>query len=497
MSEINTNQTSKIDVFALKKLCRTELVERGILNDHHLCGYSRKSIREFIRHPHKHSLEMIKIIKYVYLNSGYFKKIIQYYTNLVKTDCWTVDTEIGSASLYNVSADTLKANYLKYVKEISTYSLSTELSRILLNVFLYDVCFGFLIETSEGKTIFYFDPEDCRISGHVDGIFTYSVRREREGTAKFLSYPEEVQELMKQPIDKSLPKDLKMYVKIPYEKSFCVKYHDIFDFIFPPFFFIIEEILDIEDFKDLEKRRVENEVYKLLALKIPTNDEGKITLGDELVTPFAELAEDTVSKTIGILPTPFDITPIEFSTNNSDNANNVQNAINELYSELGVSQSLLSGASSGSELKISIEVDASDVYRILKQVDRLINFHCKLRLPTNTSYDFKFRYLEITSFNQDDKTDELLKLSQASCPTKVEMLATRGHNPARMLGNEIVENIVFELGNIWTPLKTSYTQSADSENSENNGRPSMDETEISDSTQVVQDNDSNDPDNRV
>lgn len=493
LDNYTSGKTNKIDMFALQRVCLTELVKDGWFNGNKICGYNREQIKKYVASPDKHRVPFIKLIRFMYLHSGYFKKIIHYHCNLALSNCWTIDTEIKNSKFYNIGEKDFKDRYFKFVKEVNSFNLDTELFKILLNVMLFDACFGYIIETSEGKTIYYFDPEDCVITGYIDGIPTYSVRVPSLKSKKWKEYPDEIK-LLFDNSDKNILSG-NNYVTIPYRKSICIKYHEIFDFLYPPFFFIIKEILDIEDFKDLEKTRVENEIYKILALKIPTTDEGNIALGDELVTPFAELASNIVADSIGVLPTPFDPTPIEFTTNTSNNINNVQNAIDELYSEVGVSKSLLSGASSGSELKISIEVDSAEIYRLLGQISRVINFHCKLRLPIESDYGFKFRYLDVTAFNQKDKSDEILKLAQASCPVKLELMSTIGHNPAKMFGNEFVENQIFKFTENWQPMKTSYTSA--SSDLDDNGRPKKEETEIEGVTQTGIDNDSNDPDNRV
>lgn len=479
-------------IYALSKLCKVELVEKGIITENMICGYNRKSIKAFLCRPHSHSNAFIKMIRHMYIHSGYFQKIIHYYSNLPLAECWTVDTEIKTPTPNDIDILKFKKDFFNYLYETKSYMLESEVSKILHRVFLYDVCYGYKIETGEGKTMFYFEPEDCVITGRIDGIPMYAVKKPSLKSKKIKTYPQEIQILFETANDLE---NYRGYVQIPYQKAFCLKYHDTFDFVFPPFFFIIKEILDIEDFKDLEKTRVENEIYKILALKIPTNDDGQIALGDELVTPFAQLANDIVANSIGILPTPFEVIPVEFSTNTTNNINNVQNAIDEMYSELGVSKSILSGATSGSEVKLGVQVDADEAFRVLKQVDRLINFHNRIKFPHNPKYSFSFRYLKITSFNQQTIIDELFKLAQASCPVKFELMASMGYNPVKTIGSEFIENTVFDLANVWTPMKTSYTQSAS--DSEENGRPKKDETEISDITQTTQKNDGNDPDNRI
>lgn len=501
----NKDETEKIKttVFALKQLCITELANKRYINRRTICGYDRKKIRCMLERPYYYAPEMINIIRFMYLHSGYFRKIIQYFVNLPKADCWTIDTEMKSHRFMDVDKDKIKTAYFKYINEVNSYNLNNELAKINTNVFLYDVCCAYVVDTDEGKCLYYFDPLDCAITGKVNGVLTYGIKKPDE--TKLATYPAEIQAYIQSYIAQRDGKldiypDIypwipdKNVIPIPYEKSFCVKYHDNFDFICPPFFFILEEILDIDDFKDLEKTKAENDVYKIVALEIPTTDAGQIAIGDDLVTPFADLARESVSETIAIMPTPFKATPIEFTTATTNNINNTQNAIEEFYSELGISHITFSAATNAAVLKINIEVNAGECYRILKQVSRQINFLCRNRLPLNKDYEFKFRYLDITAHNQQDKIDELLKLAQASIPVKGELLAASGDNPAKMFGNSFMENDVLELGKDWTTLQTSYTQSGSG--SDDVGRPEMSDDEITDVTQTGRDNGSNDSSNR-
>lgn len=506
MAENNKTEDTKRIVFALKNLCISELANKRYINRHTVCGYTRENLRCMLAKPYLYTPEMINIIRFMYLHSGYFKKIIQYFVNLPKADCWTIDTEMKSHRFMDVDKDKIKTTYFKYINEVNSYNFNNELPKINTNVFLYDICCAYIIETDEGKSLYYFDPLDCKITGRVNGVLTYGIKvPDKE---KFESYPVEIQAYINAIIEqqKNQGKKIDIYpniypwihdkniIPIPYEKSFCVKYHDNFDFICPPFLFIIEEILDIDDFKDLEKTKAENDVYKIVALEIPTTDAGQIAIGDDLVTPFADLARESVSETIAIMPTPFKATPIEFTTATTNNINNTQNAIEEFYSELGISHITFSGATNAAVLKINIEVNAGECYRILKQICRQVNFLCRLRLPLNRDYEFKFRYLDITAHNQQDKIDELLKLAQASIPVKGELLAASGDNPAKMFGNAFMENDVLGIGKDWTTLQTAYTQSGS--NSDDAGRPEMRDDEISDITQTGRDNGSNDSSNR-
>lgn len=486
------DEKNAFNMYKMEKICKSELSSRGICRGE-LAGYTKERLRGFIEQPAGHSKQLISVIRFIYFHSGYFKKIIQYYMNLVKSDCWTVDMEVLTPNAMGVSKTKVKKDYLKYLNEVRSFGLENELSKILFSVLMYDAYFGFIVETDEGKVLFSFPPEDCVITGYVNGIPCFAVRNLSAYNNDHSIYPPEVQKIFREAENRKDRGVKSGYVQMPYDKTICIKFNDGFDYLMPPFAFMIKDILDIEDFGDIDKAIAENGAYKIIALKVPTNDNGIPTMSEKDCEPWYDLVGGVVSENIGILPTPFETNAIKFDTNSADDINNTKNAIDKMYSELGVSQALTAGASSGSELKTSIEVDASDMYRILRQIARAVNFHCHIRLASPLHYRFSFRYLDITAFNQSDKVDELMKMAQASCPVKTELMAASGNNPLKMFGNAFLENDVFELSDKWEPMKTAYTQSGEDEG----GRPEMDENEISEITQNTRDNDGNDKDNRV
>ena len=119
----------------------------------------------------------------------------------------------------------------------------------------------------------------------------------------------------------------------------------------------------------------------------------------------------------------------------------------------------------------------------------------KLRGFIYRNYQFVYKLLDITIFNEQDVIDSELKLAQASVPNKQRLCAATGMSPGSMLGNIIVEQDVFkDIFDKMQPLKSSYTQSGDSEDV---GRPQKDDSEISEVTENTRANDENDKDNRV
>ena len=330
------------------------------------------------------------------------------------------------------------------------------------------------------------------IKSLVNGsVYQYAINRSLLSNSYFSSLPSELQNLL----EHSKEVSLNNMVMIPYENSLCLKYNNDFTYLYPAFFNLIAAILDIDDIKDLTKAKSEADAYKLVYFKIPIDDEGHITMGDELIYHFVEMAKSILPDRFGVIPSPMDLELIESKSTISDDKNKVEQAVENYYGEAGVSKALISSASSGSELKLSMKVDSSDIYRIYRQIEAWMDLQMKLREYVYDEYQFVYRILPTTIFDVDDYVDRRLKLAQASLPVKGELLAATGINTSKMLGNSFTEQIFKEdIFDKWEVLKTSYTQSGESSEG---GRPMSDETNLAPSTDVQRSNDSNSTDNRI
>ena len=201
-----------------------------------------------------------------------------------------------------------------------------------------------------------------------------------------------------------------------------------------------------------------------------------------------------VPDSIGVFPSPMDVSSIQFRSDQAER-DKVSDATGQLYAEAGVSQALLSGSTSGSELETAIRADSGELFRLYRQIERAVNLLLKLRgLSVFPAYRFVFTMLNTTIFNEKDVVERELKLAQASIPNKLRLTAACGINPAALLGNMTVENRILKLGEDWTVLKTSSTQSKEEKQ---NGRPAKEPDGLSPSGERTRENGTNDPANRV
>lgn len=479
----------KLDLYALKRLILTELAYNGVFQENKFCGFSKKEICDAVAHPERYGKRILKLSKYMYLKSGYYKRLVKYYSTMAKY-YWTVDTEVRSLKFEETSNKTLKSGLYRFIDRVNRLRLEYELERIISTMMINDACFGYLVETEYDSFIFYLPAECCEITHVVNGVLGFSINVGFYTKNKQKILPEELRNLVA-----NARKEGKTQVAIPYDKSVCFKYNNQFTYLYPPLFQLVSDILDIDDYKSLARAKTEQDCYRLIALRIPTTEDGQLALGDEVITPFVQMAKAIVPDTIGIVPVPMDTTAIQFNSDQAER-DKVDDATTQLYSEAGVSQALMSGATSGSELSMSVKADAGDIFRIYRQIEKWVNFQMQVRGVAFTSnYSFNFSLLDITTFNEDEVVERELKLSQLSVPNKMKLAAASGINPAKLFGNTLVENSVLMLSEQWTVLKSSSTQSSDSNNE--TGRPSVDDDKLSESGENARENGSNIPENRI
>lgn len=444
-------------------------------------------------YPDRFGGRILELSDYMYFKSGYYKRLIDYFANQAMIN-YTIDTQITDLKAYD-KKEKIKKDYISFAAQAEKFNLKNQAQSIFRRLYRNDVVFAFVIETDIDVRYYYLNPMFCNIEKLVNGnVYEFSISTTGFGKRRYNSFYNDLPKPLQDIIDNTQP-DKRGRIHIPPEQSLCLKYNNDFLFPYPPFFMMIADILLIDDYKELAKSQSINDAYKILTLKIPTKD-GQVTLDGGLITTFVDTVLQTVKDNIGVITTPFDMETEEFSSSNADDRDTVSDAISWAFKNVGVSEALMSGASSGSELKLSITNDSADVFRLYRQIEDWVSLQMKLRGRFYKGYNFVYQILNMTVFNADDVCKSELSMAQNGIPNKMKLCSANGISPIAMLGNVMIENDLFsDVFDNLKPLKTSYTQSTDSDNSV--GRPAKDDGDVSKITETQRENDSNSTENRV
>lgn len=455
--------------------------------------------------PEKYGKRILDLSDYIYLKSGYYKRLIDYFVNQSMVN-YTVDTKILKPQMLSNNQKNLKDDYIKFSAQCEKYNLGNEIHNIMKRLYKNDVCYAFVSETPYDISYYYLDPKICGISSLVNGnVYEFYINMklipERNIENYIDNFPIELQEIIlnelkiRQKSNGNIRLKQLDKITIPWKNSLCIKYNNDILFPYPPFFMMILDILLIDEYKELAKAQSINDAYKILTMKIPTKD-GEVTMSDPLIKVFTEIVLNTVQNNIGVVTTPFDMKTEEFSSSNSDDRDTVSDAISWAFKNVGVSEALMSGASSGSELKLSITNDSGDIFRIYRMIENWVCLQMKLRGYIYSNYEFVYKILNMTIFNSDEVKSAELQMAQNGLPNKARLCAANGLSPAVMFGNSVVENNIFgDIFDSWQPMKTSYTASGDE--SSDVGRPTTSDGDLSKSGEISRENDTNNKDNRI
>lgn len=484
-----SGKSNSFNFATFQRLVVSELSKKNLFGTGAIMGIGRKEINNICNRPDLHPHSVIRLMDFMYHHSGYIRRLVDYYANAAIARFY-IDTEILSRSgISKLDTKRFKNDYISFSSTCSRFNFGNRINYIIREMWLHDACFAFVSDDSDDINFYWLPPKYCRITGLLNGnVYSFQISRQF-----FQDYE-----------DNGLPQDLKairdntenQWIDVPYQNAFCLKYFDNLSYIIPPMFYMVANVLLIDDYKDLAKSKAINDAYKLLVLPVPTKD-GKITETNKTLLPYIQTILSVVQENIGIVPYPGEVQSVEFSSTNADDRDKVSDARNWAFAEAGVSEALLSGAKSGSELKQSTTNDSGDLFRIYRMIESWVDLQMKLRGYMSLDYRFVYRLLDMTIFNKDDVVEQELSMAQASIPTIQRLCASLGMTPNAVVGNTLVENKVFaDVFGMFKPLQSSFTQSS-SATTQTGGRPETSDADLSTSGEITRENDTNNPDNRV
>lgn len=476
-----------LDLAAFKRLMITELCSKtDVLKNNRVGLYTVDQIEKALANPSLYNKVLVDTSKYLMGVSSFYMRMNKYFGTMglfnYRIDTYDVKADKGADIIQKYKED-----YYKLHSQLEKMSLKHEFSKIMSVLPSEDLFCGLLFEDNTDFFIFKMPLKMCKIAQIQDGIFNFKINLSAINPIDIGCYPLYLQQAYLDYRHKINYKD-GWYVPSA-DKQICIKLNENCSYPLPLLIMLAKDIFDIDIYKKLklQKARVDN--YKAIVIEIPIdkNTVDKPLLTEDTILTFAEINKENMPDDVGLIHTLGEAEAISFK-DNTNNTNNLSDAIENLYDSSGVPSQLFNGATASTALKYSVENDAAIVYAVYRQFERYMNRFFKLRKFNKTNYKFAFRIQDSTVFNRNDVSDGYLKAAEHGLPFKVDYAVSLGMSENRMMGNLFSENVAFELHNQLIPLPTSYTQSTDEV-----GRPTNASQGklLDDSGEKTLDNDSN------
>ena len=442
--------------------------------------YSLDDINRWLQNPVQYEEQLRTLSNYLYDTNPTYKIVVRYMA-LLPMYAWTLSIDTSSGNV-----DKIKKNYMKAVQQVDKMNLKFEMLKASLVAYKNDYFFGYEIENKDSYFIMTLDNKYCQVSSIENGIYNFAF--DFSFFDKFPHelplYPEEFRLKYRMYKDNIHDK----WIELESMKTVCFKTNIDTRYALPMFSGMFPSLYDLEQYKQMKKDRAENENYLLLHQKVPMDEKSgeinKILLDADLMNFFHEAASENLPDGIDVITSPMEITAVKTEKTKNDN-DYVNEAMREVYNDGGISQFLFNSDKNTSiGLSKSINTDEELAFSLLRQMETWVNRKLNQMFST---LKLKFKFLNVTVFNQKEVAEQYLKMAQYGMPVVSDIMATLGYSTLDVMNKATLENDVLGLHDMLRPLASSHTQTNDSEG----GRPQSSEDERSDSTQRTIDNDSN------
>lgn len=411
-------------------------------------------------------VELRKISQYFYYTSGEYRRLVKYAAQLLTFDYLVVPRT--SADKFEKPA--FKKSFekiLSYVKQAGIEETSYEIAFAVVRDGIY---YGYeQILGNNQISLQQLPPDYCRTRYKVNGIYQIEFdnkyfdqfRLEEDKLDAFAGFPKEFESYYN-----AYKKDPDMRW-VALDPQFA-RAHLIDDAI-PMFSSVFNDILELDEYKNLDKTKMALSVYTLLVQKIPLNKDNELALYMEEIVDLHQNARKMIKNpAIDVLTTPCDMEPLTLDSgaNSRVERDNIEKATSMIYNSAGTPVALFnSGTGTGSiGLNLSVKVDESLMFPLLKQFERWYNNKFAELSP---SFEFGMVFPLITIFNYMERATGYQNAATYGFPTKLLALTALGVRQFDASFLLDYENLLLDLSNRMQPLASSHTSSGTSKT----GRP--------------------------
>jgi hypothetical protein len=429
--------------------------------------YTKEQIRRFLASPENYERELREVSNYLYHISQEYKNLINFLSKMLTHDYIL----IPDANFIDKLDDKLIKNFYKTLNFLENYNIKAKLSAIEPILLREDLYFAY--ERTDGTNFLWqqLPTNYCRIAG-LDAFDTYIIEFDfsyfNKSNVNIDNYDDEFKNLYNY-----YKSDYRKYrwQKLNPEKTICFKLDRSVPYCLPLFSGIFDEVLGLENTKDLQETNNKANNYKILHQKVPMKTDNDAEPNEFLIDgdnarAFHNILKSVVPDGIGVATTPMDINAITLK-NNQYEEDIVSKVERNLFTSAGISQLIFSDENNGKiGLDRSIEFGSSIMFSLLRQYE--LWFKKRLRIFGNKIYNWKLAFPNITIYNQKQMFDRLLKAGEFGY-SKFFIGASLGISQAELIEIMNLENKQLELLDNLIPLISAHTQS------NNPGRPLKDD----------------------
>lgn len=408
--------------------------------------------------------KMRAISDYYYKTSPIYSRIIRYMAYMYRYD-WYVTPYVEDKKM---SKDKVIEIFTKCLNDLDNFQAKKTFGEIAVKILVQGAYYGYKIETSEGVVLQELHPNYCRVinySGrrpviafnmaYFDDYYTNKQLRERVIKA----YPKEFQKgyrLYKEgKLEPLMPGDTAGWWILDPKLSVVFTAHGK---EYPMFISTIPLIIDLDEARDLDKKRSLQRLMKLVIQKMPLDKNGELIFDVEEAQQLHNNAVQMLASAVGVdVLTTFadvDVEKLSDSSDSDTQTDDIDRALNNIFSSAGISYHLFNTDSSAA-LEKSLLNDAATMYNMIQQFEVFLN-ELAMRFNKGNKLRFKAQILGTTIYNYQELSKLYKEQMQIGFSKMLPQIAL-GQSQSALLSTAYFENDILDLINVFIPPLMSST----------------------------------------
>jgi hypothetical protein len=442
---------------------------------------TRETIEEYLRSPSTSEKQLRESSVYLYQINPRYRNLINYYASV---PCWLYTISPVNYNPAKVKKEAFTKQYYRVCNILESMGVARTMRSIVVTALREGAFFGCVWGGNGDSFILQkLNPDYCAIVSITDGgvfQFKYDMSQVNEGDLPTY-YPPAFTDMYKE-----YKRTGEKYQLVPPEIAICFKADpSIIDYSIPVFAGTMPTLFQIENSKEQSETSGEMSNYKLLAGKVPIDDEGIPLLDYNVAMDYYQHISQNVGDRVGVAISPFDLKEFSFEQNaTAAQIDAVARASENYFAEAGTNASLHGSNRSNTTgvTKLAVNADEAFAFGLMYQGESIINRFLKLISGT---VKFKIHFLDVSCFNRSEKIDQYRSAMNYGIG-KLEFLALMDIRQHDIQGENYVADEILDIDNMFTPMKTASTQSGDTGTGER-GRPRVSDDDLSDEGERTRD----------
>ena len=420
---------------------------------------TRKNLRKALENPY--DVKNVEILQQASMllkaTNGIYKRVLNYNSYMYTHDYM----------VYPIEFDRLKSNvktqkaYSEVAQYVERYNLKHNAAWIKERVLEQGELYIYEVEDASGIILQEIPNTFCKVTSIENDVLKYAINLKKFNDVNILSFPKEIQVLYKR-YKNGVIKDKDLIDRSFYELKENAYAFNLDRFSpkgIPYYCTIFDDLMELEDMKDLKSQNAVIESIKLIHQKFPIDKEtGESLIDFDVITQYHNATKSTLPQGTSVTTNPMDLQALHLSDSNSKISSNVSLARDTVYDSAGVNSELFNGNKSTTEaVAMGIIADNLVSKPLNLMITNWVNY--KLKKKKFGGITWAIKILDTTEFNKDKKVSAA-KEAMAFGGSRLEFLATSGYTPLQSLSVLKLESML-DLDELMIPQASSHTQSGE------------------------------------